>query len=266
MRCEESRQLIDFYLDGELDALRAAEFELHVRGCGECTPQIERASKLRSAIREAAPYFAAPPALKSRIREALRAEAGAADSSRHEPSAGQRASEPRTIRSWWGWTAGAVASVAAAIILVATLSGRFGWQSEQEEIADEVAASHLRSLMANHLTDVTSSDRHTVKPWFDGKIDFAPNVPDFAADGFPLAGGRLDYINHRAVAALVYQRRLHTINVFIWPTNSPASTQPKLETREGYNLLHWQKAGMEYWAASDVNADDLKQLAQLLEQ
>jgi anti-sigma factor RsiW len=256
MRCEESRQLIDFYLDGELDALRSAEFELHARGCSECTPQIERAGKLRSAIRESAPYFAAPAALKLRIRDALRFEAGV----------GGAESAPRLKISYWRLAGAVAASIAAALVLIFTLRGHFTETYDEDDVADQVVASHVRSLMASHLTDVTSSDRHTVKPWFDGKIDFAPNVPDFSAEGFPLTGGRLDYINRRPVAALVYQRRLHYINVFIWPANSSITTRAKTETREGYNILHWQYSGMDYWCISDTSPDDLQALAKLLQQ
>lgn len=256
MRCEESRPLIDFYLDGELDALRSAEFELHVRGCDACTPQIERASKLRSAIRESASYFAAPPALQLKIREALRAEAGVKES---------KPSRAESIAAWWRWTT-AAASLAAVALLAVIVTPIFHSRSAENQIAGEVLSSHVRSLMASHLTDVTSTDRHTVKPWFDGKIDFAPNVQDFAAQGYPLIGGRLDYIDHRTVAALVYQRRLHYINVFIWPTQSSTSTSVKPETREGYNILHWQKSGMEYWAITDAAADDLQALANLINQ
>ena len=258
MRCEESRQLIDFYLDGELDALRSAEFELHVRGCSECTPQIERASKLRAAIRESAPYFAAPLAFKQRIREALRAEAGASGA----------ASAARFSMSRWRFAAISALAVAAGLIAMFALRTRFEGNDayDEDDVAEQIVASHVRSLMASHLTDVTSSDRHTVKPWFDGKIDFSPNVPDFAAEGFPLAGGRLDYINHRAVAALVYQRRLHVINVFIWPAPSSATTPAKSQTRDGYNILHWQHANMDYWCVSDTSPDDLQALAKLLQQ
>jgi anti-sigma factor RsiW len=259
MRCEESRPLIDIYLDGELDALRAAEFELHAHGCDTCTPQLERSSKLRSAIRESAPYFAAPTALKLRIREALRAEAGVKES---------KPSRAEAIVAWWRWTT-AAASLAAVALLAVIVTPIFHSRNVQNEIAGEVLSSHVRSLMASHLTDVTSTDRHTVKPWFDGKIDFAPNVPNFADQGFPLLGGRLDYIDHRTVAALVYQRRLHYINVFIWPTSSrdaSTNTSAKLENREGYNILHWQHAGMEYWAVSDTSADDVQALAKLMQQ
>jgi anti-sigma factor RsiW len=256
MRCEESRPLIDFYLDGELDALRAAQFELHVRGCELCTPQIERAAKLRASIRESAPYFAAPAALKQRIHEALRAEAGIKES---------KPSRTEGIAAWWRWTT-AAASLAAVALLAVIVTPIFHSKSAENQIAGEVVSSHVRSLMASHLTDVTSTDRHTVKPWFDGKIDFAPNVQDFAAQGFPLIGGRVDYIDHRTVAALVYQRRLHYINVFIWPTESPSDTLAKQETREGYNIAHWQNAGMQYWAVTDAAAEDLQALAKLTQQ
>jgi anti-sigma factor RsiW len=256
MRCEESRPLIDFYLDGELDALRSTELELHIHGCSECTPRVERASKLRNAIRESAPYFAAPPALRRRILDAVRAEAGVKES---------KPSRTEAVAAWWRWTT-AAASLAAVALLAVVISPAFRSKSAENQVAGEVLSSHVRSLMASHLTDVTSTDRHTVKPWFDGKIDFAPNVQDFAAEGFPLIGGRLDYIDHRTVAALVYGRRLHYINVFIWPATSPADTQAKAETREGYNILHWQKAGMEYWAVTDAAAEDLQTLAKLTQQ
>jgi anti-sigma factor RsiW len=256
MRCEESRPLIDFYLDGELDALRAAEFELHVRNCESCAPQIERASKLRAAIRESAPYFAAPATLKLKIREALRAEAGIKES---------KTSRAESVAAWWRWTT-AAASLAAVALLAIIVTPIFHSRSAENQIAGEVLSSHVRSLMASHLTDVTSTDRHTVKPWFDGKIDFAPNVQDFAPQGFPLIGGRLDYIDHRTVAALVYQRRLHYINVFIWPSQSSTDAAAKPETREGYNILHWRKSGMEYWAVTDAAAEDLQTLAKLAQQ
>jgi len=255
MRCEESQPLTDTYLDGELDALRAAEFELHSHSCEACTAQIERASELRSVVRESAPYFAAPAALKIRVREALRAEAGV-----HEKTPALTA-----VSAWWRWTA-AASSLAAVLLLAVIVSPMLRSRSADQQLAGEVLSSHVRSLMASHLTDVTSTDRHTVKPWFDGKIDFAPNVPNFAEEGFPLIGGRLDYIDHRTVAALVYQRRLHYINVFIWPATSSASSATKLESREGYNILHWRYAGMEYWAITDAAAEDLQRLAQLIQQ
>ena len=157
----------------------------------------------------------------------------------------------------WPWLA-----AAAAILLALVLMGRLPMgrvPASDTLVAQEVLDSHLRSLMPGHLTDVESSDRHTVKPWFDGKIDFAPPVVDFAADGFPLAGGRMDSISGRTVAALVYKRNKHLINVYIWPSSAPNSA-PASATLQGYNLLHWTQGGFTWWMSSDLNADELAQL------
>jgi anti-sigma factor RsiW len=131
--------------------------------------------------------------------------------------------------------------------------------SDRTSITDDVLAGHVRSLLVDHLTDVATSDQHTVKPWFNGKIDFAPPVVDLARDGFPLQGGRVDYIGGRVVAALVYKRQSHIINVFVWPAAS-GETTTTLRTsasRDGYNMTNWSAGGLTFWAVSDVNADDL---------
>jgi anti-sigma factor RsiW len=136
-----------------------------------------------------------------------------------------------------------------------------GLRSNGNHLADEVIGNHVRSLLATHLVDVASSDQHTVKPWFNGKIDFAPDVHDFAAAGFPLVGGRLDYLNGKTVVALVYRRNQHPINLFIAPAPGKVDTTPDILSRRGYNLIHWTRQEMEYWAVSDLNAEELHQFA-----
>jgi len=164
---------------------------------------------------------------------------------------------------WWQWLKWGipVAGTALIAVLLATALIR---PSADERLAQEVTASHLRSLMANHLTDVASSDQHTVKPWFAGKVDFAPPVKDLAAQGFPLVGGRLDYLQDRPVAALVYQRNQHKINLFIWPATRSANTTEKSAVRRGCNLIHWNESGMTFWAVSDLNPTELREFAELM--
>jgi anti-sigma factor RsiW len=139
-------------------------------------------------------------------------------------------------------------------------------RTTRNTIADQVIGNHVRSLLATHLVDVASSDQHTVKPWFDGKIDFAPAVRDLASDGFPLAGGRLDYLDGKTVVALVYQRNKHPINLFISPASGNRDTAPALITRRGYSLFHWTRGEMEYWAVSDLNQTELRQFSDLVAQ
>jgi len=141
------------------------------------------------------------------------------------------------------------------------------WQrpGADEFLATQLIASHVRSLMANHLTDVASSDQHTVKPWLDAKLDFAPPVVDLSSEGFPLVGGRLDYLDNRPVAALVYQRRKHFINLFVWPGETGAARPTMAMSHEGYQLLHWADPDFNYWAVSDVNANDLQTFKQQFE-
>jgi anti-sigma factor RsiW len=164
----------------------------------------------------------------------------------------------------WNWLGMAAAIILAAIIASSFLP-RLRQPAPDQFLATQLIASHVRSLMANHLTDVASSDQHTVKPWLDTKLDFAPPVVDLSGEGFPLIGGRLDYLDNRAVAALVYGRRKHFINLFVWPAASTESKTPKTITREGYQLLHWADSDFNYWAVSDVNADDLQTFKQQFE-
>jgi anti-sigma factor RsiW len=177
-----------------------------------------------------------------------------------------RAETSRPAWRWtWSWNRPAWLAPFAAAALVTVVTLHFWTQHwTEDQRVQEVVSSHVRSLMVNHLTDVASSDQHTVKPWFNGKLNFSPPVVDPATEGFPLIGGRLDYVGDDPAAALVYQRRKHYINLFISPANRTATTKEELFTRHGYNLLHWLQAGMEYWAVSDVNKSDLQQFVQLV--
>jgi len=164
---------------------------------------------------------------------------------------------------WWQWLKWGIPIAGTALIAFLLATSSIG-PSVDDRLAQQVTASHLRSLMANHLTDMVSSDQHTVKPWFAGKIDFAPPVKDLAAQGFPLVGGRLDYLQDRPVAALVYQRNQHKINLFIWPATRTSNTTQKPAVRQGYNLIHWNESGMTFWAVSDLNPAELREFVGLL--
>jgi anti-sigma factor RsiW len=254
MNCQEFVALKHAYADRELDLVRTTEIEQHLSGCRNCSQAFENLRAMSSAIKSPDLYFKAPAQLRKRIRASLAVE---------EPLMPQRSNIP--VLSWWRWlklSIGIAGTALVAFFLAATLIR----PSADERLAQEVTASHVRSLMANttHLTDVASSDQHTVKPWFDGKLDFAPQVIDLAGRGFPLVGGRLDYLENRPVAALVYQRRQHFVNLFIWPTTRHSNTTKKLVVRQGYNLIHWADSGMTYWAVSNVNPAELRDFAELI--
>jgi anti-sigma factor RsiW len=168
---------------------------------------------------------------------------------------------PPLILRW----AGAFAVLALfAVTAWQFLPGLRGPTSDHRLVA-AVLSSHLRSLEASHLMDVASTDQHTVKPWFDGKLDFSPPVEDLASDGFPLVGGRLDYLEGRQVAALIYQRRKHFINVFVWPDARASSSTQTIQPQQGYNMMRWSRGGFQFWAVSDVSAQDLADFVRLLE-
>ena len=248
MSCQQTHDLIDAYLDGEIDVVKSIEIEKHVADCDACTQRYKSLQSLQTALGDSAVRFEPPPSLEERLRSAL-----------HRETDSQPA---RNLR--WAWIL-AAASLVSTIVVIAFVVGLFARQPTDDLLAQEVISSHVRSLMANHLTDVPSSDQHTVKPWFNGKLDFSPTVKDLSQQGFKLNGGRLDYLGKRPVAALVYQRRQHAINVFVWPsTDTPASTG-KASEREGYNLIRWSNGGMTYWAISDLNLAELQQFVELLQ-
>lgn len=250
MNCADIRPLLHAYADGELDAANTLELERHIKTCAQCAAEQKSLSALKSALREPALLYRAPDSLRKNVRQLVAAPAPARE----------RDERPRETGIPWFWKYIAFGTTAFALI---TLLLRPAGISGREQFLDEAVASHVRSLMVEHLTDVVSSDQHTVKPWFDGKIDFAPDVKDFAADGFTLLGGRLDYLQGRSVAALVYRHNKHLINVFIWPATADQSSIT--ETRRGYTLITATAHNLNYCLVSDLNAKELGDLATLCE-
>lgn len=258
MQCAEVRPLLELYADDELDVSRSLELEHHLETCSACAAQLKQVKALAHAVRDSGIYGSIPSGLSTRVRTAVLEEAGFREQVRVLPV-------PRPARLTW-WRPLAIAAV--AVIILAVFAVR--WipvahraNDENTLVAQEVLDSHVRSMMADHLFDVPSTDQHTVKPWFDGKLDFAPPVIDLTSDGFELAGGRLDYIAGRPVAAVVYRRRKHVINLLMWPSDKAEKPTPLL--RNGYNLLHWDNGAMQFWAVSDLNLDELRQFAQLIQ-
>jgi anti-sigma factor RsiW len=251
--CELCGSLLHAYLDSELDVVRAAEFERHLETCSECRAALAASQSLRTSFQRAQLLEMAPLALRQKVRaEVLPSEV----SPRMAPV------------PLWRWLA-----VAATLVLVTSVA----WYAiprlspanpasnanSGTPSATELVDAHIRSLQAGHLTDVLSTDQHTVKPWFDGKLDFIPPVQDYTQEGFPLVGGRLDVLAGHNVAALVYGRRKHMVNVFVWPTKEPDSPIHGPGTRQGFQWVHWRHKGLEFCAVSDANGDDLREIAQL---
>ena len=250
MDCDETQDLLHGYVDDELDVVSSRALAQHLQGCPACTQAYEAQRALRTALRTSALYFTPPPSLHKRVRATVR-----------------RANRADTRPMWWTWGGLSVAVAMASVILLVWSGGLMHMRSPVDEhLLQDVIAGHVRSLMVNHLTDVVSADQHTVKPWFEGHVDFAPPVPDLTAQGFPLVGGRLDYLDNRPVAALVYKRQQHVINLFIWPAPSGATRPASTVTRYGYNLVQWTTAGMTYWAISTLNAPELEAFAHEIQQ
>ena len=239
---------LDAYMDGELALGEALEFEAHLKECGDCARLHAARVVLSAAIREQIPLLRAPDALRSRVQAAARTAAGTPPLRHILPPAAAR------------WLA-----LAASFVVVALGSWRLGLsRAGGHALADQILASHVRSLMPGHLTDVISSDQHTVKPWFNGKLDFSPPVYDFSGRGYPLVGGRLDYVGGRPVAALAYGRRQHLISVFLWPATQGPARGGDVTLRQGYHLLHWTTPYYAYWLVSDLGLAELSEFAHLI--
>jgi anti-sigma factor RsiW len=252
MNCREIRALSHAYADRELDLVRTTEFEQHLNSCRACSQEVLNIRALSSALKASTFYFRAPGNFRNRIHESTCARNGTA---RLRQRPGNRETP------WMQWIRWVIPVTACATVVLLAL---FSVSSSSRSVTEEVVSSHVRSLMANHLTDVASSDQHTVKPWFAGKVDFAPPVTDLADQGFPLVGGRLDYLQGRLVAAEVFQRNKHVINLFVWPDERNRNTAKKLATVKGYNVISWEDSGMSFSAVSDLNPVELREFAELL--
>jgi anti-sigma factor (TIGR02949 family) len=248
MRCEEIRPRLDAYIDGELAEAERAVLRDHLADCPECGPEAAALARLRDSIRQSAPAYRAPAALRSQIRFALRREVAAST---------------RVARPAPGWLA-----YAASILLAVAVGSGGTWlitgERQEDAVANELIDSHLRSLLGSHLTDVASSDQHTVKPWFAGRSDVSPPAVDLAPEGFPLTGGRLDLIGGKPVPALVYRRREHVINLFVLPASH--GDLAKTLTRRGYSLRHWDEGDLGFWAVSDAAAPELAEFERVFRQ
>jgi anti-sigma factor RsiW len=237
MNCEEASVLLHALIDGELDAGHAREVEAHAASCAKCAAKLRAFRQMRDALSAVPVSYAAPQSLRAKLDRAL-------------PTTG-RASRREVLK---GFTVGTAATAIAASGLFVMVMRK----DDQQRILNETVSAHLRSLQADHLTDVQSSDQHTVKPWFNGRLDVAPPVVDLTAQGFTLLGGRLDYINGRAVAAIVYRRRVHVINLFVTQGAGP-DRAATMETVQGFNIWLWNQQGLNFWAVSDINADELQE-------
>ena len=240
MNCQQAKPLIDPYADGELEAAAILELEQHLQSCSACGIAWRNLRSLKKTLKQDALYFTAPHELRQRIKSELPSPA--------------RGVPP--WRAWnWNWLTtvmtGATASLALLLAVIVTRP------SSEQPLAQEIVSSHVRSLMASHMLDVVSTDQHTVKPWFNGKLDFSPPVKNLVEQEFPLIGGRLDYIGGHSVAALIFQRHKHIINLFIWPAKENDSKPAASAPLQGYHVIHWSDAGMTFWTVSDLNEKEL---------
>jgi len=248
LNCQENQKLIHGYVDGELDLMKNLEIDQHLQECATCAQAFADLQAVRQAVKRGSLYFKPPSDLQKRVEFSL----GRADQVRVAWRGGRRKWLP------------VAASLALGVIGGWSLATVFSSRSSDALLEQTLVANHVRSqLLPGHRVDVESSDRHTVKPWFEGKVDFSPPVPDLKDHEFILVGGRLDYFGDRAVATLVYQRRKHVINLFVWRSAEVAETTREA-TRQGYQLVHWTQAGLAYWAVSDLNKTELHEFVLLV--
>jgi anti-sigma factor RsiW len=245
MTCDEAEILLHALIDGELDAGNTRAVEDHIAGCPRCAAQLRDYREMSKMIAGADVRYKAPLELRRRIEASL-------------PQQAQVPSRRAVLR---GFAMGSAVSALAATGLVAIVLR----SDDEARIQSEVVSAHLRSLQAGHLTDVISTDQHTVKPWFNGKLDVAPPVVDLTAQGFTLIGGRLDYVDARPIGAIVYRRRAHVINLFVAQTASTERRAAKTETLQGFNIRRWSDRGLNYWAVSDLAADELAEFGEKFE-
>ena len=255
MTTEHVRDALSAYVDGELPPDRAMEIAEHLTSCADCAADYAAMLATVRTVRADLTHHRAPDVLRARIRASLR----------EEPAATVRRVAPTPRRGWripWNAVAAAVVLVVASSAITMVTTSR---RAADTPVAEAVLASHIRSLMPDHLTDVRSNDQHNVKPWFNGRLDFSPTVPRLDEQGFPLLGGRLDYVHGRPVAVVVYGRRQHVINVFSWPVGDDGAAMSEPRVRNGYNLEHWRDGAVDYWAVSDLNAAELRTFVALLQ-
>ena len=244
MTCDEAKILLHALIDGELDAGHAREVEEHIAGCPACAAERAAYREMSKTIAAADLRYAAPPLLRKRIEAALPKE--------------QMPNRRAVLR---GFAMGSAVSAIAATGLVAIVLRN----DDAQRIEFEIVSAHLRSLQAGHLTDVISTDQHTVKPWFNGKLDVAPPVVDLTSQGFTLIGGRLDYVDARPTGAIVYRRRAHVINLFVAQTASTQRRPARIDAIQGFNIRSWSDRGLNYWAVSDIAADELAEFGEKFE-
>ncbi|HEY3798998.1 MAG TPA: anti-sigma factor [Caulobacteraceae bacterium] len=239
--CPDKELMLHALVDGELDAGHALEVEAHAATCAGCAAELAAIRQVKAALTAQPLGYRAPASLLARLDAALEAETA--------PPAPPRRRRP----SMEGWVLSGVGGALAASLAL------FALAPQGASLESQLVDAQARSLQAAHLVDIPTSDRHVVKPWFDGKIDFAPPVVDLIAQGYPLVGGRLDHIDGRQVAALVFHRQAHVINLFIWPGSAPEGQT--LEHRDGYSLVRWSQGGLVFWAVSDCDPQALTTFA-----